>query len=311
MGKLTIGDIAKLAGVSISTVSRVLNGKHDVSSKTREKVLTIVKENGYQQNKNAISLSKKNNLNILFLVTRLNSYTENEMLSGFINSIKDSNVEYSIVESQFDYTFVQEYIETHSNKFDYIVYFAIHKDDDIDLKDVKTPIIFVGQKSRYHMSVTVDNKKIMNQLLNSYRQIRSMLYISLPDSDYTSGYQRTHNVQKFCKNNKISLDILTSDFSSKKSYELIKTLNIKKYDLIGCATDKIALAADRHRLKLNSNDTLLFGIGNYTDLNYSIENFKTVDLDFRSAGSLLATLIIEKNCNSDLNITVSTKLISF
>ena len=44
---MTIYDIAKKAGVSITTVSRVLNGKGDVSNKTRQKVETVMQENNY------------------------------------------------------------------------------------------------------------------------------------------------------------------------------------------------------------------------------------------------------------------------
>lgn len=48
--QLSIRDIAKLSGVSISTVSRVLNNTGRFSSKTKEKVLKICKEYGYQPN---------------------------------------------------------------------------------------------------------------------------------------------------------------------------------------------------------------------------------------------------------------------
>ncbi len=46
-GKRTIEDIARLAGVSRTTVSRVLNDKPDVDSATRERVLNIIEEVGY------------------------------------------------------------------------------------------------------------------------------------------------------------------------------------------------------------------------------------------------------------------------
>ena len=42
---MTIKDIAKLAGVSISTVSKIINGKDEhINSQTRTRVLQIVKE---------------------------------------------------------------------------------------------------------------------------------------------------------------------------------------------------------------------------------------------------------------------------
>ena len=49
----TIRDVARRAGVAVSTVSRVLNGKKDVSEATRKRVLEVVEECGYVQNGNA------------------------------------------------------------------------------------------------------------------------------------------------------------------------------------------------------------------------------------------------------------------
>ena len=42
---MNIYDIAKLANVSIATVSRVVNNSPKVSPKTKEKVLAVMKEN--------------------------------------------------------------------------------------------------------------------------------------------------------------------------------------------------------------------------------------------------------------------------
>jgi LacI family transcriptional regulator len=55
--RATIRDIADAAGVSIATVSRVLNGRPDVSPGTRETVLRVVREHGFSMNRNARALS--------------------------------------------------------------------------------------------------------------------------------------------------------------------------------------------------------------------------------------------------------------
>ena len=43
---MNIYDVSKKAGVSIATVSRVINGNTNVSEKTKQKVLTVMKEIG-------------------------------------------------------------------------------------------------------------------------------------------------------------------------------------------------------------------------------------------------------------------------
>jgi DNA-binding LacI/PurR family transcriptional regulator len=47
MGNITIREIAKMAGVCIGTVSRVINNKDKVHPRTREKILQLIEENGY------------------------------------------------------------------------------------------------------------------------------------------------------------------------------------------------------------------------------------------------------------------------
>lgn len=54
---MTIRDIAELAGVSISTVSRAVNGRSDVSEETRTMVRRIAREHGYTASRDARGLS--------------------------------------------------------------------------------------------------------------------------------------------------------------------------------------------------------------------------------------------------------------
>lgn len=64
---VTIRDIAKISGVGISTVSRVLNRSGPVSSETREKVLRAVQSTNYIPNNSARSLKTTSSRNIAVL----------------------------------------------------------------------------------------------------------------------------------------------------------------------------------------------------------------------------------------------------
>lgn len=68
MSKPTIHDVARLAGVSIKTVSRVLNGEPKASPATRERVKAVVAELNYSPNLSARSLSAARNFMIAFVV---------------------------------------------------------------------------------------------------------------------------------------------------------------------------------------------------------------------------------------------------
>ena len=65
---MNIKDIAAIANVGVSTVSRVLNNHPDVNERTRERVLKIIKENNYIPNNSARILKQSNTKNIGILV---------------------------------------------------------------------------------------------------------------------------------------------------------------------------------------------------------------------------------------------------
>ena len=71
MGKVTIKDIAREAGVSISTVSNALNGVNVLKPETREHILEVAERLHYIPNLNAQNLKSKATKVIGFFVTSL------------------------------------------------------------------------------------------------------------------------------------------------------------------------------------------------------------------------------------------------
>ncbi|EAE7364855.1 LacI family transcriptional regulator [Listeria monocytogenes] len=74
MKKTSIKDIAKLSGVSVATVSRVINDNGRFSEETREKVLSVIKETNYQMNFSAKSLRMNKSFSVGILVPDISNY---------------------------------------------------------------------------------------------------------------------------------------------------------------------------------------------------------------------------------------------
>jgi len=68
---VTIKDVARVAGVSIATVSRVINGNHQVGDACRARVKKVIKELGYRPNSNAQALVSKTNSTIGVVTPKL------------------------------------------------------------------------------------------------------------------------------------------------------------------------------------------------------------------------------------------------
>jgi LacI family transcriptional regulator len=69
--RTTIKDVAKLAGVSVGTVSMILNGSEEFSPHTRENVLQVVDQLKYRRNPHARSLGSKRSNRVGLVVTDL------------------------------------------------------------------------------------------------------------------------------------------------------------------------------------------------------------------------------------------------
>ncbi|RKR87104.1 LacI family transcriptional regulator [Micromonospora pisi] len=83
---VTIADVARHAGVAVSTVSYVLSGKRAISATTRERVLTSVRKLGYHPNAGARALASRR-ANVIALVLPLRSGMHLPVLMQFATSV--------------------------------------------------------------------------------------------------------------------------------------------------------------------------------------------------------------------------------
>lgn len=82
---VTVKDVARVAGVSASTVSRVVNGDCRISALTRDKVLVCMKELGYQVNNIARSLKTNKTLTVGLISPELS----NDVFMGIAKGAED------------------------------------------------------------------------------------------------------------------------------------------------------------------------------------------------------------------------------
>jgi LacI family transcriptional regulator len=104
-GKRTIEDIARLAGVSKTTVSRVLNHKPDVNPATRERILEIIQEQSFVPSITASGLAGGRNRLIGMLIPSLTWPLIPDLLRGIAEAIENTPYElvlYSIKDEDLE-----------------------------------------------------------------------------------------------------------------------------------------------------------------------------------------------------------------
>lgn len=103
---MNIRDIARISGVGVSTVSRVLNNHPDVKESTRENVLRVIKESNYVPNNSARILKQNNTKNIGVLVKGVFNPFFSELINVIGNKINENK--YTMILQQNDYVLEHE-----------------------------------------------------------------------------------------------------------------------------------------------------------------------------------------------------------
>lgn len=113
---ITIKDVAKLAGVSISTVSRVINNSKPVSEDIRERVLKVIEETNYKPNPLARNLVLRKNNFIGVIIPDISDYKMGELLSGVEEVGKMYEFDILLCNSYGEFEEEKRYLELLINK---------------------------------------------------------------------------------------------------------------------------------------------------------------------------------------------------
>lgn len=161
----TISDIAKIAGVSKTTVSRVFNSKKYVSDEVRERVKAVADELKYIPNGNAISLStgKTNTLGILLPA---NDYCYDELVNSILLNAKEKNYRVMVLPTYYESMAEETYYEMFRRKVvDGLILASINTPEEITiklqeygkivsaekLKSTEVPMIYPNRQKGYRM----------------------------------------------------------------------------------------------------------------------------------------------------------------
>ncbi|MFD0672619.1 LacI family DNA-binding transcriptional regulator [Cohnella sp. GCM10027633] len=142
-----IRDVAKAAGVSVATVSKVLNGYTTVNQQTKEKVLRIVMETRFTPNSAARALVGRRSMTIgMFLTTGVANPFFAHILAGMEQSLKSMGYDLIYLTqtpgSKVEYSFVRH---CQSRNVEGVVVFGFqHEDTDFsELTDSGIPALFI------------------------------------------------------------------------------------------------------------------------------------------------------------------------
>jgi LacI family transcriptional regulator len=149
MNKVTVNDVAKEAGVSQATVSRVLNNHPHIKKSTREKVLAAIKDLGFSPNEVARSMVIKRTRTIGMVVGDISNPFYAEIAKVIMSEARKRNYDVIIIDTDYSYEVFEKSILTLTGKqVDGILVATIHQKDTIvnQLSESGFPIVYFNRK---------------------------------------------------------------------------------------------------------------------------------------------------------------------
>ncbi|SDN54356.1 catabolite control protein A [Alkalicoccus daliensis] len=250
---VTIYDVAREAGVSMATVSRVVNGNPNVKPTTRKRVMEAIDRLGYRPNAVARGLASKRTTTVGVIIPDISSIFFSELARG-IEDIA-TMYKYNIILSNSDQNKDKEIhlINTMLEKqVDGIVFMGgeITKDHEETFKKSPVPVV---------LSATIDEKKEFPSVNIDYIQAaydavsalikqghKRVAMLSGTLEDPINGYQKYSGYKKALQEADIELDdslIVIGDYTYQSGLEAMnQLLEMKeKPSAVFASTDEMAL----------------------------------------------------------------------
>ena len=165
MSVQTIRDIAEIAGVSVATVSRVMNGKPDVNPGTRKKVEDIIRQYHFVGNSNAREL-KQNDRSVIAIIIHGKSnpflYNLSEAILSMADSLPGNTITEYVDEKDNELEAAQRL--AHQKELKGLIFVGSHLDSgSVPLSKLDIPIVFATVPANrsvfpYASSVCIDDR---------------------------------------------------------------------------------------------------------------------------------------------------------
>jgi LacI family transcriptional regulator len=311
----TIKDIARIAKVSVTTVSHALSGERYVKEETKQKILKIIKDNKYRPNIIARSLSKKATKTLGIILPDINNYIFTRILKGVEEETVKEDYILVISSTFFDKNTEVNQIERLNAFFiDGLIFIGGSKDikhiTKANVRDV--PIVIVHrptEESRYP-KILVNNKKAMIEAVNFLKGLghSKIGYCGWLDNGNITSVEKYEGYLEGLKINKINLQPKNvflkkgiMEDSHKESYDMVINYlkSNSKIDMtaIICKSDYIALGSLEAFQQYNiaiPQDLSILGFGNLDISEHSNPKLSTISIPYEQMGNVAARMLIDR-----------------
>ena len=294
---VSIKEVAKHAGVAISTVSKVLKGYPNISQETREKVNTAIRELNYIPNSIASALSSKQYTRIALLLdpkrqTQAIDQVFMQYLLGGLDKAKELKVEAVTIFTSMIAGMTEEEITRYflSQSISGLVIYGMSREDRIlqrliDGQRFACVVVDAPIVNERTTAIGVDHEQAQYDVAKKTvtdDSCKSVLYIAGRKDGYVTA-QRLRGIQRLAEELKLALLVRQGDFSERKARETTMRYAANR-ECVVCASDLMAIGAMNALIDMDIFRPVC-GFDGITLMGYVGKQMNTVFQDFYSISS--------------------------
>ncbi|NRQ41740.1 LacI family DNA-binding transcriptional regulator [Rheinheimera sp. YQF-2] len=314
----TIYDVSQLAGVSLATVSRVMNKNTNVSEKTRQKVLDAMDKLGYRPNTFAQSLASNCSNSVGVLVSQLDGPYYGPMMAEIEASLRLENKHVIIAVGHSDAAQEKDSVEFLLDRgCDALILDVEAVSDEylINLSKGPTSIVLIN---RYIEQINERCIYLENEL-GGYMATRHLISQGHRNIAYISGPAKKHDAIERLVGHKRALSEVNVDFDPALCFEgdyreeggvdgmtyLLQQRPTKPFTAVVCANDQMvsgAISVCLERGMYIPQDLSFVGFDNIPFARYVSPKLTTVNNPIHEMGKMAALWLLKNLYNKNIEV---------
>lgn len=306
---MNIKDVARMSGVSISTVSRVINRSAYVTPEIRLTVEKVLAETGYRPNSLAKELQRRKTNTIGVMLPRIDLGTFAAMFDGIVHVLNENGYSVMLANTRDELDEELRYLDLFNEKrVDGILFFGTAENPAYRgaIAKLRVPVVIVGQSGRY-----LDCSSVLLDSFNAARAMVSYLIgqghrrigcIAAADHDVNVGIHRKLGYLAALEENGIAFDpalLVAGTFEyiyGERGAAALMAAPSGAPTAIFTVTDRLAVAASgwlqRHGYRVPV-DVSVACVDDPEMLAFCYPSITTMSFDYRLLGLRAGQLLID------------------
>lgn len=299
--KVTIKDVAELAGVSKSTVSRYLNNGY-ISMEKQQRVRKAIEETGFQSNFFAKRLKTRNSKLIGIVLPRMDSVTVGKLLAGITRVLEPEGYQSILLVSQLSTKKeLANMQKLQQQGVDAILVdsVGITPEHVRHAQEWSVPILFTGQQNEAVHCLKIDDLAAGHRMGAYLRQMghTRAVFAGVTETDEAVGIDRKKGfVEGFCEGRpEAEVKFVETGFDFLSAYNQAEEIRQMKPTVVVGATDNISLGILRYfheRGVKVPEDISVVGFGGYEVGAVVYPALTTVAFDYELMGMKAASFLL-------------------